>query len=190
MVYLEFVLFIQRAQCQFLPQTLKKLSCQFAWRKEKPRNEYTSFKLEQGLIANLGLLLSNPNPVTKWNGVMRTIGRPIVRNGFSKHFIPIACTKKDPLVFNRFYLLEQKLNSKIASAGQLFSSYHIFISVVYLSLQAATTSQFFISYTIRTFGALIFATLMTTRQVSCSNLQDLILKSENEVLEHIPSRCS
>ncbi|BBN05948.1 solute carrier family 35 (adenosine 3'-phospho 5'-phosphosulfate transporter), member B2 [Marchantia polymorpha subsp. ruderalis] len=30
---------------------------------------------------------------------------------------------------------------------------------------AATTSQFFISYTIRTFGALIFATLMTTRQL-------------------------
>lgn len=31
--------------------------------------------------------------------------------------------------------------------------------------QAATTSQFFISYTIRTFGALVFATIMTTRQV-------------------------
>ncbi|KAL3695127.1 hypothetical protein R1sor_008778 [Riccia sorocarpa] len=30
---------------------------------------------------------------------------------------------------------------------------------------AATTSQFFISYTIRTFGALIFATIMTTRQL-------------------------
>jgi len=30
---------------------------------------------------------------------------------------------------------------------------------------AATTSQFFISYTIRTFGALVFATIMTTRQV-------------------------
>ncbi|CAM6109173.1 unnamed protein product [Calypogeia fissa] len=30
---------------------------------------------------------------------------------------------------------------------------------------AATTSQFFISYTIRTFGALFFATLMTTRQL-------------------------
>ncbi|CAM6100240.1 unnamed protein product [Calypogeia fissa] len=30
---------------------------------------------------------------------------------------------------------------------------------------AATTSQFFISYTIRTFGALVFATLMTTRQL-------------------------
>ena len=33
------------------------------------------------------------------------------------------------------------------------------------SYQAATTSQFFISYTIRTFGALVFATIMTTRQV-------------------------
>lgn len=30
---------------------------------------------------------------------------------------------------------------------------------------AASTSQFFISYTIRTFGALIFATIMTTRQL-------------------------
>ncbi|KAG8084559.1 hypothetical protein GUJ93_ZPchr0010g9848 [Zizania palustris] len=29
----------------------------------------------------------------------------------------------------------------------------------------ATASQFFISYTIRTFGALIFATIMTTRQL-------------------------
>ena len=32
--------------------------------------------------------------------------------------------------------------------------------------QSATTSQFFISYTIKTFGALVFATIMTTRQVS------------------------
>jgi hypothetical protein len=31
--------------------------------------------------------------------------------------------------------------------------------------QVATASQFFISYTIRTFGALTFATIMTTRQV-------------------------
>ncbi|XP_024395412.1 UDP-galactose/UDP-glucose transporter 5B [Physcomitrium patens] len=30
---------------------------------------------------------------------------------------------------------------------------------------AASTSQFFISYTIRTFGALVFATIMTTRQL-------------------------
>ncbi|KAH8955921.1 hypothetical protein BDL97_07G010900 [Sphagnum fallax] len=36
--------------------------------------------------------------------------------------------------------------------------------IMLLSL-AATTSQFFISYTIRTFGALIFATIMTTRQL-------------------------
>eukprot|EP00271_Cylindrocystis_brebissonii_P014240 TRINITY_DN35534_c0_g1_i1.p1 TRINITY_DN35534_c0_g1~~TRINITY_DN35534_c0_g1_i1.p1 ORF type:complete len:374 (+),score=54.32 TRINITY_DN35534_c0_g1_i1:588-1709(+) len=36
--------------------------------------------------------------------------------------------------------------------------------IVLLSL-AATTSQFFISYTIRTFGALVFATIMTTRQL-------------------------
>lgn len=32
-------------------------------------------------------------------------------------------------------------------------------------MQVATASQFFISYTIRTFGALTFATIMTTRQV-------------------------
>lgn len=32
--------------------------------------------------------------------------------------------------------------------------------------QVATISQFFISYTIRTFGALTFATIMTTRQVT------------------------
>lgn len=33
------------------------------------------------------------------------------------------------------------------------------------NVQVATASQFFISYTIRTFGALTFAAIMTTRQV-------------------------
>ena len=37
--------------------------------------------------------------------------------------------------------------------------------LLYVLFQVATASQFFISYTIRTFGALTFATIMTTRQV-------------------------
>ncbi|RVW57056.1 UDP-galactose/UDP-glucose transporter 5 [Vitis vinifera] len=39
-----------------------------------------------------------------------------------------------------------------------------FFDIVLLST-VATASQFFISYTIRTFGALTFATIMTTRQL-------------------------
>ncbi|XP_042489296.1 UDP-galactose/UDP-glucose transporter 5-like [Macadamia integrifolia] len=39
-----------------------------------------------------------------------------------------------------------------------------FLDIVLLST-VATASQFFISYTIRTFGALTFATIMTTRQL-------------------------
>ncbi|KAJ8642310.1 hypothetical protein MRB53_019004 [Persea americana] len=39
-----------------------------------------------------------------------------------------------------------------------------FIDIALLST-VATASQFFISYTIRTFGALVFATIMTTRQL-------------------------
>ena len=41
--------------------------------------------------------------------------------------------------------------------------------------QVATASQFFISYTIRTFGALTFATIMTTRQVDIDMLSVIIL---------------
>ncbi|KAF5751489.1 putative Adenosine 3'-phospho 5'-phosphosulfate transporter [Tripterygium wilfordii] len=40
-----------------------------------------------------------------------------------------------------------------------------FFDVAFLSI-VATASQFFISYTIRTFGALTFATIMTTRQLA------------------------
>ncbi|KAL5764263.1 hypothetical protein ACOSP7_016617 [Xanthoceras sorbifolium] len=40
-----------------------------------------------------------------------------------------------------------------------------FVDIALLST-VATTSQFFISYTIRTFGALTFATIMTTRQLA------------------------
>uniref|UniRef100_A0A2P2KT08 UDP-galactose/UDP-glucose transporter-related family protein n=1 Tax=Rhizophora mucronata TaxID=61149 RepID=A0A2P2KT08_RHIMU len=39
-----------------------------------------------------------------------------------------------------------------------------FFDIVLLST-VATASQFFISYTIRTFGALVFAAIMTTRQL-------------------------
>ncbi|KAE8670466.1 UDP-galactose/UDP-glucose transporter 5B [Hibiscus syriacus] len=42
-----------------------------------------------------------------------------------------------------------------------------FLDIVLLST-VATTSQFFISYTIRNFGALAFAAIMTTRQVESS----------------------
>ncbi|XP_020528356.1 UDP-galactose/UDP-glucose transporter 5B [Amborella trichopoda] len=46
----------------------------------------------------------------------------------------------------------------------VFHHQDCFFDVVLLST-VATISQFFISYTIRTFGALTFATIMTTRQV-------------------------
>lgn len=47
--------------------------------------------------------------------------------------------------------------------------------LLYVLFQVATASQFFISYTIRTFGALTFATIMTTRQVDISILSVIIL---------------
>ncbi|KAJ0974285.1 hypothetical protein J5N97_016250 [Dioscorea zingiberensis] len=47
----------------------------------------------------------------------------------------------------------------------MFRHQDCFYDVVLLST-VATASQFFISYTIRTFGALTFATIMTTRQVN------------------------
>jgi hypothetical protein len=45
----------------------------------------------------------------------------------------------------------------------------------YVLFQVATASQFFISYTIRTFGALTFATIMTTRQVDMGILSVIFL---------------
>jgi len=45
----------------------------------------------------------------------------------------------------------------------------------YILFQVAIASQFFISYTIRTFGALTFATIMTTRQVDIGILSVIIL---------------
>lgn len=55
--------------------------------------------------------------------------------------------------------------------GQLLPAIHFvsihndcFFDIAMLST-VATASQFFISYTIRTFGALTFATIMTTRQL-------------------------
>jgi len=47
--------------------------------------------------------------------------------------------------------------------------------LLYVLFQVATASQFFISYTIRTFGALTFATIMTTRQVDIGILSVIIL---------------
>ncbi|KAL2899117.1 UDP-galactose/UDP-glucose transporter 5B [Bienertia sinuspersici] len=55
--------------------------------------------------------------------------------------------------------------------GQLFSAvdfihrHHDCLYDIALLSTVATASQFFISYTIRTFGALTFATIMTTRQL-------------------------
>jgi len=46
----------------------------------------------------------------------------------------------------------------------MFQHHDCFYDVILLS-SVATASQFFISYTIRTFGALTFATIMTTRQL-------------------------
>lgn len=59
----------------------------------------------------------------------------------------------------------------LVAQGQLYMAINFILrhpecllDIVVLSL-AATTSQFFISFTIRTFGSLIFATVMTTRQL-------------------------
>jgi hypothetical protein len=51
-----------------------------------------------------------------------------------------------------------------------------YLSIQYdFLLQVATASQFFISYTIRNFGALTFATIMTTRQVKYKPLYLLFI---------------
>jgi hypothetical protein len=51
----------------------------------------------------------------------------------------------------------------------------------YVLFQVATASQFFISYTIRTFGALTFATIMTTRQVDYIGILSVIILADNKV---------
>lgn len=57
------------------------------------------------------------------------------------------------------------LQGQLLMAIDFVTRYHdCFFDIVLLST-VATTSQFFISYTIRTFGALTFATIMTTRQL-------------------------
>ncbi|KAJ0960119.1 hypothetical protein J5N97_000106 [Dioscorea zingiberensis] len=71
----------------------------------------------------------------------------------------------------------------------MFRHQDCFYDVVLLST-VATASQFFISYTIRTFGALTFATIMTTRQLvsillSCVWLL-YIIHSKSQVLLHLP----
>ncbi|KAL6864682.1 hypothetical protein ACP4OV_015833 [Aristida adscensionis] len=55
-------------------------------------------------------------------------------------------------------------NHLIPAVDFMFRHPDCFTDVVILS-SVATASQFFISYTIRTFGALTFATIMTTRQL-------------------------
>ncbi|XP_072960019.1 UDP-galactose/UDP-glucose transporter 5-like [Typha angustifolia] len=52
----------------------------------------------------------------------------------------------------------------LSAVDFMFRQQDCFYDVIILST-VATTSQFFISYTIRTFGALTFATIMTTRQL-------------------------
>lgn len=57
------------------------------------------------------------------------------------------------------------LQGQLIRAVDFVSRYHdCFFDIALLST-VATASQFFISYTIRTFGALTFATIMTTRQL-------------------------
>ncbi|XP_057548523.1 UDP-galactose/UDP-glucose transporter 5B-like [Amaranthus tricolor] len=55
----------------------------------------------------------------------------------------------------------------LAAVDFIYRHHDCLYNIVLLStfVQVATASQFFISYTIRTFGALIFATIMTTRQL-------------------------
>lgn len=55
-------------------------------------------------------------------------------------------------------------NQMIPAVDFMFRHPDCFYDVIILS-SVATASQFFISYTIRTFGALTFATIMTTRQL-------------------------
>ncbi|XP_052187943.1 UDP-galactose/UDP-glucose transporter 5B [Diospyros lotus] len=57
------------------------------------------------------------------------------------------------------------LQGHLLNATDFVARHHdCFFDIALLST-VATTSQFFISYTIRTFGALTFATIMTTRQL-------------------------
>ncbi|CAL5424327.1 unnamed protein product [Camellia sinensis] len=58
------------------------------------------------------------------------------------------------------------LQGHLLMAIDFVASHHdCFLDIALLST-VATASQFFISYTIRTFGALTFATIMTTRQLA------------------------
>lgn len=66
------------------------------------------------------------------------------------------------------------LQMNLVFAIQFVVKYPIcFFHITLLSI-AATASQFFISYTIRTFGALAFATIMTTRQLLSILLSSII----------------
>jgi hypothetical protein len=58
------------------------------------------------------------------------------------------------------------LSLSLSAFVYLFILFFSFLIYSVFVLQVATASQFFISYTIRTFGALTFATIMTTRQVN------------------------
>lgn len=71
------------------------------------------------------------------------------------------------LIFDFFFIFYVGLivQGQMISAVEFVYRHHdCFFDIALLST-VATISQFFISYTIRTFGALTFATIMTTRQL-------------------------
>jgi hypothetical protein len=83
-----------------------------------------------------------------------------------KVFLSCACYKVE-LLFVLFQYLRQLILL-------LWDLHHVLF-------QVATASQFFISYTIRTFGALTFATIMTTRQVDYIGILSVIILADNIV---------
>ncbi|KAK9186089.1 hypothetical protein WN943_026450 [Citrus x changshan-huyou] len=96
-------------------------------------------------------------------------------DGFTSTFQDKLFKGYDMEIHNQIFYTT--LCSCVLSLSGLILEGHLFLAIdfvyhhldcffdVALLSTVATTSQFFISYTIRTFGALTFATIMTTRQV-------------------------
>ncbi|KAH9661259.1 UDP-galactose/UDP-glucose transporter 5 [Citrus sinensis] len=96
-------------------------------------------------------------------------------DGFTSTFQDKLFKGYDMEIHNQIFYTT--LCSCVLSLSGLILEGHLFLAIdfvyhhldcffdVALLSTVATTSQFFISYTIRTFGALTFATIMTTRQL-------------------------
>eukprot|EP00899_Mesostigma_viride_P022885 jgi/Mesvir1/3781/Mv08188-RA.1 len=114
--------------------------------------------------------------VSVWSGVfgIMLMGGYLGFDGFTSTFQDKLFKGYDMEVFNQ--ILYVTLCSSFISLGFLISAgqlgdaikfvmeYPECLNSVMLLSAAATLGQMFISYTIRTYGALVFATIMTTRQ--------------------------